>query len=159
MIATLSQALATWNSYYGNHQALSVTIRYLHLAALLVGGGTALALDREIFGLRRSAPQMRAATIARLNSAHALVIGSLAFIVASGLLMAAADVETYLVSPTFWIKMALIVALFAAIAFEETNFKKLASGDRTAARRSKLGGVIATVAFLGVLLAAVQAFH
>ena len=111
MIATLSQALASWNSYYGNHQALSVTIRYVHLAALVIGGGTALAIDREIFGLRKSAPHVHDATIARLNRAHTLVIASIVFIVASGFLMAGADVETYLVSPTFWTKMALVVML------------------------------------------------
>lgn len=110
MSATLSDVLASWNGYYGNHQALSVTIRYVHLAALLVGGGTALALDREIFGLRRS-PTVRDAMIARVSAAHALVIGSLVFIVVSGLLMTAADVETYLASPTFWTKMALVAIL------------------------------------------------
>ena len=51
MIATLSQALATWNSYYGNHQALSVTIRYLHLAALLVGGGIDAVLFANVRAL------------------------------------------------------------------------------------------------------------
>jgi hypothetical protein len=35
----------------------------------------------------------------------------------------------------------------------------MASGEQAAARNSKLGGIIATVAFLGVLLAAVQAFN
>ena len=59
----------------------------------------------------------------------------------------------------FWIKMALIVVMFAAIVFEETNFRRWASGDRTAAGYSKLGGIVATVAFLGVLLAAVLAFN
>jgi hypothetical protein len=55
--------------------------------------------------------------------------------------------------------MALIVVMFAAIVFEETSFKKLASGDQTAAGKSKLGGIIASLAFLGVLLAAVLAFN
>jgi hypothetical protein len=41
------------------------------------------------------------------------VIGSIAFIVASGLLLAGADVETYLASPTFWIKMVLVAFLLA----------------------------------------------
>jgi hypothetical protein len=55
--------------------------------------------------------------------------------------------------------MALIVVMFAAILFEATSFKKLASGDQTAAGKSKLGGIIASLAFLGVLLAAVLAFN
>jgi hypothetical protein len=147
MIATLSQALASWNSYYGNHQALSVTIRYVHLAALLVGGGTALAIDREIFGLRRSLPQSRDATIARLNRAHALVIVSIVFIVASGFLMAGADVETYLASSTFWAKMALVVTLLV-------NGAVLARAGRTAtvaSRRLKVASVVSAILWLVIV--------
>ncbi len=147
MIATLSHALASWNSYYGNHQALSVTIRYVHLAALLVGGGTALAIDREIFRLRRSPPQMRDATIARLNRAHALVIASIAFIVASGFLMAGADVETYLVSPTFWTKMALVVMLLI-------NGAVIARAGRTSAtvsRRLMMASVVSAILWLVIV--------
>ncbi len=147
MVATLSQALASWNSYYGNHQALSVTIRYVHLAALLVGGGTALAIDREIFRLRRSPVQAREATVARLNRAHVLVITSIVFIVASGFLMAAADVETYLVSPTFWIKMALVVMLLI-------NGTVLARAGRTAAavsRRLTVASVVSAILWLVIV--------
>lgn len=149
MIATLAQALASWNSYYGNHQALSVTIRYVHLAALLVGGGTALALDREIFGLRRSTSQVRDATIARLNRAHALVIASIVFIVASGFLMAGADVETYLVSPTFWIKMALVAILLV-------NGAVLARAGRTSATGSRcltVASVVSAILWLVIVYA------
>lgn len=145
MVATLSEALASWNSYYGNHQALSVTIRYVHLAALLVGGGTALALDREIFGLRRSAPHVRDATIARLNRAHSLVIGSIAFIVASGLLMAGADVETYLASPTFWIKMVLVAILLA-------NGAVLSRAGRVTTRSRRLAAASLVSAILWLVI-------
>jgi len=147
MIATLSQALASWNSYYGNHQALSVAIRYVHLAALLVGGGTALAIDREIFVLRRLAPQARDATIARLNRAHALVIASIVFLVASGFLMAGADVETYLVSPTFWTKMALVVMLLI-------NGAVLARAGRTSvavSRRLTVASVVSAILWLVIV--------
>jgi hypothetical protein len=146
MIATLSHALASWNSYYGNHQALSVTIRYVHLAAMLVGGGTALTLDREIFRMRRSAPQVRDATIARLNGAHSVVIGSIVFMVVSGLLMAGADVETYLASPTFWTKMALVAILLV-------NGAVLTRAGRTAAFGSRRLAVASVVsAFLWLVI-------
>jgi len=142
MIATLSQALASWNSYYGNHQALSVAIRYVHLAALLVGGGTALAIDREVFVLRRSTSQVRDATIARLNSAHSLVIGSIVFIVVSGVLMAAADVETYLVSSTFWIKMALVAILLVNGAVLARAGRRTAAGGRRLAVVSVVSAIL-----------------
>ncbi len=111
MLAGLSQSLAGWSSYYGNHQALSVTIRYVHFAALLVGGGTAIALDRQVLRLHRAAPGVRDATFTMLNAAHAVVIVSLVLIVMSGLLMAAADVDTYVASATFWTKMGLVALL------------------------------------------------
>jgi hypothetical protein len=140
MIATLSHALASWNSYYGNHQALSVSIRYVHLAAMLIGGGTALALDREIFGLRRSAP--RDTTIARLNRAHSVVIGSIVFMVVSGLLMAGADVETYLASPTFWTKMALVAILLVNGAVLARAGRTTASGSRRLAVASVVSAIL-----------------
>ena len=111
MLASLSHSLAGWSSYYGNHQPLSMTIRYVHLAALLVGGGTAIALDRQVLRLHRAAPLVRDATFTMLDAAHAVVIVSLVFMVISGLLMAAADVYTYLASATFWTKMALVALL------------------------------------------------
>jgi protoporphyrinogen IX oxidase len=63
------------------------------------------------------------------------------------------------VTPWFTAKMVLMLVMFGAIVFEEISFKKLASGDAAAAIESKLGGIIATVAFLGVVLAAVVAFN
>ena len=111
MLASLSHSLAGWSSYYGNHQGLSVTIRYVHFAALLVGGGTAIAIDRQLLRLHRAAPAVRDATLTMLDAAHVVVIVSLVFIALSGLLMAAADVDTYLASPTFWTKMSLVALL------------------------------------------------
>lgn len=142
MIAALSQAFASWSSYYGNHQALSVTIRYVHFAALLVGGGTALALDREIFRLHRAVPAAREASLARLNGAHAVVIGSLVFIIASGLMMAGADVETYLVSPTFWTKMVLVVLLLLNGAVLARTGRSPAGSLRRLAMASILSAIL-----------------
>jgi uncharacterized membrane protein len=111
MAATLTHAFTWWSSYYGDHQALSVTIRYLHLAALVVGGGTAIATDRQV---RRAAPGAaadRAAAITMLNGAHGIVGASLALIVVTGVLMTGADLETYLTSWIFWTKMGLVALL------------------------------------------------
>ncbi|MBR0695240.1 hypothetical protein [Bradyrhizobium lablabi] len=55
-------------------------------------------------------------------------------------------------------KMVLIVVMLATIAFEETHFRESAAGHPAAARNSKPGGIVAGVAFLGVLFAAVRAF-
>ena len=44
----LSSAIDAWAAAYDTHRMLSVSVRYLHLAGLVVGGGTALAADRRI---------------------------------------------------------------------------------------------------------------
>jgi uncharacterized membrane protein len=111
MPSTLSHAFAWWSSYYGEHQALSVTIRYLHLAALVVGGGAAITIDRQVVRVQRLPPVVRDATVTLLNSTHTVVVTSLAMLVATGVLMAGADIETYLVSPIFWTKMGLFALL------------------------------------------------
>ncbi len=111
MPASLANAFSWWSSYYGDHQAISVTIRFLHLAAMLVGGGAAITIDRQVFRERRVTSPRRGFTIAMLNGAHGLVVASLVLIVVTGTLMAGADVDTYLVSPLFWIKMGLFAGL------------------------------------------------
>jgi hypothetical protein len=90
-------------------------------------------------------------TIGKVAAATLLVSGPLLLWLKYGGLLG--------VTPWFWAKMAFIVVMLGAIVFEEINFKKSTSGDRAAARNSKLGGIVATVAFLGVLLAAVFAFN
>ena len=42
-----------WSAYYSDHQMISVFIRYVHLAGLMVGGGTALAIDRVVLASAR----------------------------------------------------------------------------------------------------------
>ena len=53
--SVVQPVIASWSSYYGGHPLVSVTVRYLHLSSILIGGGTAVALDlapRRSFGLR-----------------------------------------------------------------------------------------------------------
>jgi hypothetical protein len=44
---------------------------------------------------------------------HRPVLLGLTIVMASGLLMLAADLQTFLTSPVFWVKMALVAALLA----------------------------------------------
>ena len=48
MLAAVTSLVESWSEYYGSNQVVSVTIRALHLAGLVVGGGTALVADRQI---------------------------------------------------------------------------------------------------------------
>ena len=106
--AVLQSTVDSWADFYGNHQIVSVTVRYLHLAGLVVGGGTAVAVDRQVLRAARSGPSVRSGIVAAVHGSHRVVVPALAVIVATGLAMTLSDTETFLVSPLFWSKMALV---------------------------------------------------
>jgi hypothetical protein len=106
--AFVASAVESWADLYASHPMVSVAVRYLHLAGLLVGGGTALATDRRVLAAGRRAPAERAATLAALAAAHRVVAPALALVVTTGLLMTAADTGTFLASPLYWSKMGLV---------------------------------------------------
>jgi putative membrane protein len=133
---------------------------WIHIVALVAGGSNTVVMPIIGATLPKVDEQTRAtlfrigfhmATVGKVAAAALLISGPLLLWLKYGGLLGATS--------WFWAKMVLIVVMIAAIVFEETNFKKLALGDQAAARNSKLGGIIATVAFLGVLLAAVFAFN
>jgi putative membrane protein len=133
---------------------------WIHIVAFVAGGSNTVVMPIIGATLPNVDAQTRStlfkigfhmSTVGKVSAAALLISGPLLLWRKYGGLDGA--------SPWFWAKMVLIVVMFAAIVFEETNFKKSASGDPLAARDSKLGGIIATIAFLGVLLTAVLAFN
>lgn len=117
-----------WSAYYSDHQMVSLSIRYLHLAALMVGGGTALAIDRVVLGTARTRTddRRRAAFIA-MKGSHRVVVPALALVTGSGVLMAAADWTTFVQSRLFWLKMisfGLLVLNGMALVAAERAYAK-----------------------------------
>jgi hypothetical protein len=111
--AFLAGAVTWWSGLYGDHQAVSVAVRFLHLAGLLVGGGTALSADRHLLAAAGHDTSARLAALALTGSSHRIVVPSLALMAVTGGLMAAADLETFLASRLFWIKMGIVGLLLA----------------------------------------------
>ena len=103
--ATVTQLLARWAHLYG-HAPVSTTVTYLHLVGILVGGGVAVAADRA--SLRLSPATDWRTELDRLAAVHRWVVGGLALIFASGLLMALAQVDSFGSSVVFWTKMGLV---------------------------------------------------
>ena len=117
-----------WPVYYSDHQMVSLVIRYIHLAALMVGGGTALAIDRVVLGSARTrTDDRRRAAFTAMKGSHRVVVPSLAVVTASGILMAAADWTTFVESRLFWIKMVSFLFLVingAALVAAERAYAK-----------------------------------
>jgi hypothetical protein len=109
----LVQLLEPWKSRYANSTALSLTITTTHLFALLIGGGLAIAADRSTLRALRTGrtPWEREHQLGELCYLHRPVLIGLMVVLVSGLLIAAADVETFAVSPVFWAKMVLVLLL------------------------------------------------
>jgi hypothetical protein len=111
MIKTAADLAAPWADLYGGSTAVQSTVTFLHFAGLLTAGGFALAADRGVLRHARRPLAERTAFLRELAATHRVVIAGLAVVVASGLLMLAADVEALLPSPVFWAKMGAFALL------------------------------------------------
>lgn len=114
MWTAITHAMTAWSDWYSNSAILRSSVGFLHVAGLVVGGGAALVEDRAILGAGGYAAARRRTEV-RINerAAHGVVLSGLAVVVASGVMLFAADFDTYLHSSAFWIKMALVVLLLA----------------------------------------------
>lgn len=128
----VSDAVHGWAAFYEAHRMVSVTVRWLHLGALLVGGGTALVSDRRLLAGLRRPPGARAATLSELDGSHRAVVPALALVVLTGLLMTASDTATFLSSRLYWTKLSLVGLLLL-------NGTGLLAAERSARRGSPSG--------------------
>ena len=110
--STLVTLCEPWAQFYSDSKTAQTLVVYGHVAAMLFAGGLAITLDRAT--LRAAADkEARPRQLTELGAAHRLVITGLVVSVVTGLLLFAADVETYFVSWVYWTKMGLIVLLLA----------------------------------------------
>ncbi len=167
----LAAWLEPWAAFYGDHTALSTAILAGHLLALFVGGGVAVAADRTVLRAAPVSAGDHRALADALHATHALVVALLGVTMATGVLMAAADVGTYAASPVYWTKMGGVALLLSNGALlrraeaavrgaapvpalaDDADVARLAGAwgaVRAAARRSLV--LWCTLVLLGVLL-------
>ena len=107
----LVRLAAPWADLYSNHPLIQSTVVFAHLAGQMVGGGAAIATDRAAVRAHRADETTRRHHLHRLHQVHRTVLVSLALVVASGILLLASDLETFLVSPIYWLKMGTVLLL------------------------------------------------
>lgn len=114
LASQLARLAQPWATYYADHGWLQTTLLFAHLAAIFLGGGFAMATDRDTFIAVRAARlsgQIR--HLGRLRTIHKPVVLGLVLALGSGFLLFATDIEHFSSSAVFWIKMALLAALLA----------------------------------------------
>jgi hypothetical protein len=107
----VASTLHWWVALYADHAVLRTTVAFAHIGGLLGGGGCAIAADYATLILPPAGDDARASHIQGIRRTHTIVIAGLVLLFISGLLLLGADLETYLTSRVFWLKMALIATL------------------------------------------------
>ncbi|MGH7498551.1 MAG: hypothetical protein ACREL3_06835 [Gemmatimonadales bacterium] len=108
----LAGLVQPWATLYADHPWLQTTVLFVHLSGIFLGGGFAIATDRDTFVAMRNARlsgQIR--HLGRLRTIHKPVMFGLILALASGFLLYAADIKHYSGSVVFWLKMGLLGAL------------------------------------------------
>jgi hypothetical protein len=103
--------IEVWASAYANSSAIRTVLGFAHVAGLIIGGGAAITADRGVLLAVRRNPLELPSQLTAIRNAHSIVLGSLAVVMASGILLAAADTDTFLHATLFWLKMGLVALL------------------------------------------------
>ncbi len=110
LAAALRDAATDWGSYYSNHAVLRTIVEFAHIGGLVVAGGAAMVADRGILAASRRHDTDRT-LLTSVRNTHAVVLIGLVAVMSSGVLLLAADLDTYVASRLFWLKMALVALL------------------------------------------------
>ncbi len=131
-MASLTDLMTSWGSLYANHAALRTLVEFVHVSALIIGGGLAIVSDRALLRANTDDAAARRHLLGALQGSHRLVILSLALIVLSGGLLFASDFGTFLSSRFFWIKMGLVGLLLVNGLVLRRAEQRAVAGDHTA---------------------------
>jgi hypothetical protein len=153
-----SHIIESWANCYGNHPLVSVTIRFLHLTGIVLGGGAGILTDWQIIKSALKGNVDREYLLKQLNRAHYYVAPWMFVLSLTGALMTAADAQTFFVSKVYWTKIALILLLVVngvALLLLESHARN--PGIQSVWKKLTIVSVISavlwqTILFVGVLL-------
>ena len=152
MIAAEATGLiARWAHLYEDQKLVSAGVTWVHLSGILLGGGAAIAADREAFREWTADPD-RAVDLARWRGLHRWVIAGLGLTLASGVLMLLSDLKTFLPSVLYWTKMGLVFVLLVNGYVRLRAERSLETGSNAALRTFRGTSVLSLVLWFSILL-------
>ncbi len=135
VIEQLIGFFAPWKALYEDSKAVPAITQSVHLLGMLIGGGLAIASDRTTLRARSTDAGARAEELEHLHQIHRPVVIALFVITLSGLALAAADFETFITSPAFWVKIGLVVLLLGnGLLFMRTETRLRRDGSAAGPR-------------------------
>lgn len=157
----LVRLVEPWSQWYGDSTIVPTLVVFGHVAALVFAGGLAVTLDRATLRAARGPAELRWRQLEELRAAHRFVLVGISLSVVTGVLLFAADLETYFGSWIYWTKMGLIAVLLVN-GYMMTRAESRISSTPNAAdeagwkqlRTSALVSLVLwfTIAFAGVAL-------
>jgi uncharacterized membrane protein len=162
MMFTTPEALANfvqpWAKFHNHSRIAATAVTFLHVAPIVVGGGFGIFLDRATLRLKHDDPYAGERHLLELRAVHPYVTSALALSIASGIALLAADLDTFLGSWVFWLKMGLIVLLLTNGLFMTRLEKALqrvseeSASDVSALRATTLWDRLRLVAIFSLVL-------
>jgi uncharacterized membrane protein len=151
----LTHLLQSWSSIYSDSAPLRTGLGFLHVAGLLAGGGSAIAADRAPLVAWKRDADSRLAHVRVLHGTHRAVLIGLTLVIFSGVFLFASDVDTYLASRVFWIKMGMVVLLMVNGSVLVHAGRRAQHGTQAAWTRLRWGSLVSVALwFLTTLMGA-----
>lgn len=146
--AALAKLADPWAKIFSHSKAVSAFVTFLHLAPLVFAAGAAFTADRATLRAVKLGAADRARALQDIAATHRIVLGGLTLSFVSGILLFLSDVETFVGSVYFYIKLGF-VGLLLLNGFIMTRTEKTldASGDDVT-----LWGRMRTIALLSAVL-------
>ena len=107
----VTHLVGSWAALYSGSAVVRTLVAFVHVGGLVGGGGAAISADRATLKATRRGLPVTRDQIDAIHNTHRIVILGLAGVIASGVLLFAADVSTYAPSKLFWLKMLMVAAL------------------------------------------------
>lgn len=156
VIDGLEHLLRPWALLYSRNPTVQTAVTFLHLGGIFLGGGFAIATDRETFEAVRARVSGQMRHLAHLHNIHRPVLVGVVMAIGSGFLLLAADVQTFARSWVFWVKMTLLALLLMNghwLSRTETTLRQTAPDSPVLWARLRLISFASMVLWLALILA------